>query len=58
MGGRMDNDNTIEKLATAVYDNGRRGAPLLGCDCVQCFGYCIVDHDMRTRELASPPKEG
>ena len=54
----MDLDNTIEKLATAVYDTGRRGAPLLGCDCVQCFGYCIVDHDMRSRELTAPPKDG
>ena len=26
---------------TEVKDNGRRGAPRLGCDCVQCFGYCL-----------------
>lgn len=35
--------NTIEELATTVYDNGRRGNPLPGCDCVQCFGYCKYD---------------
>lgn len=30
-------------LATAVFDKGRRGNPLPGCDCVQCFGYCMID---------------
>jgi hypothetical protein len=24
-----------------IFDNGRRGNPRLGCDCVQCFGYCL-----------------
>lgn len=28
-----------------MRDNGRRGDPRPGCDCVQCFGYCINDHD-------------
>jgi len=32
-------------------DNGRRGLPLMGCDCVACFGMCIKDHDARTREI-------
>ena len=36
--------------ATEVFDRGRRGEPLLGCDCVQCFGYCMVDHDVARRE--------
>lgn len=30
-----------EKPASAVFDNGRRGNPKPGCDCVQCFGYCL-----------------
>lgn len=33
-----------------VPDNGRRGAPLPGCDCVQCFGRCMVDQDIALRE--------
>ncbi len=39
-----------EKPATAVFDKGRRGEPLPGCDCVQCFGYCMVDGDEAMRE--------
>jgi hypothetical protein len=42
--------NTISELATAVFDNGRRGSPKPGCDCVQCFGYCIVDQEAAARE--------
>jgi len=30
------------KPVTAVFDKGRRGNPLPGCDCVQCFGYCLI----------------
>lgn len=37
---------------TNVRDNGRRGAPKPGCDCEQCFGYCISDPDKYQRELA------
>ena len=37
--------------ATEVFDRGRRGEPSLGCDCMQCFGYCMVDHDVARREL-------
>jgi hypothetical protein len=44
------NYNTISDLATAVFDNGRRGSPKPGCDCVQCFGYCIVDQAVAERE--------
>jgi hypothetical protein len=39
-----------EKPASAVYDKGRRGEPLPGCDCVQCFGYCMVDGDEAERQ--------
>lgn len=31
-------------------DNGRRGMPKPGCDCVQCFGYCLIDADKAARE--------
>lgn len=34
-----------EKPSTAVFDKGRRGNPLPGCDCAQCFGYCLIDGD-------------
>ncbi len=40
---------SIAELATSVYDNGRRGNPKPGCDCVQCFGYCMVDQDEALR---------
>ena len=39
------------EIATSVYDNGRRGSPRLGCDCIQCFGYCMVDKDRAEREM-------
>ena len=42
---------SIKDLATSVYDNGRRGSPKPGCDCLQCFGYCIVDQEVAEREL-------
>ena len=35
---------------TAVFDNRRRGAPVRGCDCIQCFGYCIRDEDKARRD--------
>jgi hypothetical protein len=40
----------ISELSTAVYDTGRRGEPKMGCDCVQCFGYCLVDRDEAFRQ--------
>lgn len=40
-----------EGVASEVFDRGRRGEPLLGCDCVTCFGYCIVDHGLLLREI-------
>lgn len=38
-------DQPTQKVNTAVFDKGRRGLPLTGCDCVQCFGYCMIDGD-------------
>jgi hypothetical protein len=41
--------------ANDAYRNqftGRKGAPLPGCDCVVCFGYCIVDQDAVLRDRA------
>ena len=38
--------------AYAVRDNGRRGEPLPGCDCMRCFGMCLVDPDIAHREIA------
>ena len=32
-----------------VRDNRRRGAPLPGCDCVQCFGHCDLNKDAQQR---------
>lgn len=48
--GKSDS-HSVDNLASSVFDNGRRGAPKPGCDCVQCFGYCLVDQDeaMRAR---------
>jgi len=39
------------KILTAVQDRGRRGNPLPGCDCVQCFGYCLIDADVANRAV-------
>ena len=44
--------NTIERLASEVVDTGRRGEPKPGCDCMQCFGYCLVDRDAAVRDRA------
>lgn len=40
----------IAELASTVFDNRRRGMPRPGCDCVQCFGYCLVDQDEALRD--------
>jgi hypothetical protein len=45
----ISNKDSIARLASSVYDNGRRGMPKNGCDCVQCFGYCLVDKDESVR---------
>jgi len=39
-----------EPDASEVPDNGRRGNPLPGCDCVQCFGRCMIDPEIAVRE--------
>jgi hypothetical protein len=44
--------NSISELSSAIVDNGRRGEPRAGCDCMQCFGYCIIDTDQAVREQA------
>lgn len=41
--------NSVAALTSAVFDNGRRGGPRPGCDCEQCFGYCLVDNDEAMR---------
>jgi hypothetical protein len=46
---------SIEQLSTAVFDNGRRGEPRMGCDCMRCFGYCIIDPTVVLREAAARP---
>lgn len=45
----MKQSNTIKELTTAVFDTGRRGNPKPGCDCEQCFGYCLVNEDEALR---------
>ena len=42
---------TAEKPVSVVQDKGRRGNPLPGCDCVVCFGYCMIDGDERSRSI-------
>lgn len=41
----------IPELTSAVFDTGRRGSPRNGCDCEQCFGYCLIDRDEAMRAL-------
>jgi hypothetical protein len=43
---------SIKDLASDVVDTGRRGEPKPGCDCMQCFGYCITDEDQAQRDQA------
>lgn len=40
----------IADLTSGVFDNGRRGEPMPGCDCERCFGYCMIDQDKAARE--------
>jgi len=44
----VETDDT--KPASEVFDRGRRGEPLMGCDCMQCFGYCPIDRETANRE--------
>lgn len=48
----------IPELASAVFDNGRRGAPRPGCDCEQCFGYCHIDRNEVERQSFRPAPKG
>ena len=49
--------DTTDAPASAVFDKGRRGNPLPGCDCVQCFGYCMIDGDEQMRNLLGAQKD-
>ena len=40
----------IADLTSRIFDNGRRGMPRPGCDCEQCFGYCLIDGDKAQRD--------
>lgn len=52
--GRISGEVPAEAAARAhERDNGRRGEPLPGCDCLRCFGRCSVDKDVAMREAAS-----
>lgn len=42
----------IADITAEFEDNQRRGPPKPGCDCMQCFGYCLVDQDVYAREMA------
>lgn len=41
---------SIESLSSSIQNNGRKGAPKIGCDCMQCFGYCMFDSDEAFRQ--------
>jgi hypothetical protein len=49
-------DNSIEAIST-VEDRGTRGKPRAGCDCMQCFGYCMLDRDKFFREVFSAKED-
>ena len=53
----MKRSPSISELSSAVVDTGRRGEPKPGCDCVQCFGYCMVDAEqaLRLRSINTQP---
>lgn len=48
----VNKSTSIANLSSTVQDNGRRGMPKMGCDCMQCFGRCIVDGDQAVRDQA------
>lgn len=41
-----------DKIASKVFDNRRRGEPMMGCDCMQCFGYCLINRETEYREIS------
>ena len=36
--------------AHEVFDTRRRGEPRLGCDCMYCWGQCMIRQDMALRD--------
>ena len=44
--------SSIVSFGSVLTDNKRRGDPKPGCDCVQCFGMCIVEHELAVRDRA------
>ncbi len=40
-----------EQDDSEVFDTGRRGEPLPGCDCFQCFGYCMINREAERRDM-------
>lgn len=58
MASKHSDSPAIEELASAVFDNGRRGSPRPGCDCEQCFGYCLVDSDKAHRDRLAETGSG
>jgi hypothetical protein len=43
----------FKDVLSEVQDNGNRGKPRPGCDCMQCFGYCLIDADKYARDKAA-----
>lgn len=41
----------IKLLGGEYKFTNRRGAPMPGCDCMQCFGYCEKEQDKAARGL-------
>lgn len=44
--------NAVDYKDLFGWPNSRKGEPLAGCDCVRCFGYCMIDQDRKAREAA------
>ena len=49
-------DNDFPDI-TRQLRSRRSGPPLPGCDCMQCFGYCLINSDVQLRELMSARDE-
>ena len=45
------NEDKIKDYTSTITDNGRCGELLPGCDCMRCFGYCMIDAEQRQRDL-------
>lgn len=44
--------SSIVSFGSVLTDNRRRGDPKPGCDCMQCFGLCLVEHEVAIRHRA------